>query len=163
MKDFLIQCKIYIKFDEKAHQNNNLRRQGIELYKLVTEPDKIEQDKYESIKYQNEEILVQNDLFKEIYVKSKDEFEELLQNEEIKHEYQSDDNVHLYSLHEGEDEDCLIIDIICARLHEYPNQVFDILKSHIFSYNSVIINIHRKDYNLDSDKFDNLVEISDKF
>ena len=75
-------------------------------------------------------------------------------------EKQNHENQTYYSIND-EDEDCLVVDFLCTDLQHFSEHHINILKSHIFSYYEVTINLHSEDYKLDFDDVDNLDQISD--
>ena len=75
-------------------------------------------------------------------------------------EKQNHENETYYCIND-EDEDCLVVDFLCIDLQHVSEHHINILKSHIFSYYEVTINLHSEDYKLDFDDVDNIDQISD--
>ena len=60
MTNFRFQCEIYRKLNENSHQSTDLRKLGIEKYKLASDPDSIDKVRYDSIKLRSSERGLEN-------------------------------------------------------------------------------------------------------
>ena len=60
MTNFRFQCEIYRKLNENSHQSTDLRKLGIEKYKLASDPDSIDKVRYDSTKLRSSERGLEN-------------------------------------------------------------------------------------------------------